>query len=195
MPTTAGRPRDVRLDARIIDAIEAVLVTAGYDAVTIDRVAREAQSTRAAVYRRYDNRSSMVVGLLIDRFGVDPAPDTGELKRDLEELQQLQVRFVSHPVIVAVLAGALSEAGRDPVLAGELHARFMAPRRASVSEMLRRAVERGEVATAVEPEIISDLLTGPLLLHALVPGLGALSDELVAATVASALAVLGAATS
>jgi AcrR family transcriptional regulator len=194
MTTTSGRPRDTQLDARINDAIEAVLLADGYEALSIDRVARQAETTRAAMYRRYRNRGSMVVGLLIDRFGVDPAPDTGRLQRDLEELQHLQVRFFSHPVIRAGIAGALSEVGNDTELAGEFYARFMAPRRASVAELLHRGVVRGEIVNTVEPAIISDVLTGPLLLHACMPALGALSDELIAATVQSALAVLGAPT-
>lgn len=194
MPTTSGRPRDARLDARITDAIETVLLTAGYEAVTIDRVAREAKTTRAAVYRRYDDRGAMVVGLLVERFGVDPAPDTGHLRRDLEELQNLQVRFFSDPVIRAVIAGALSDAARDPRVAAEFYARFMAPRRTSVAEMLAKAASRGEVTESVDPAIVSDLLTGPLLLHSFMPDLGAPSDQLVAATVRSALAILGAPT-
>jgi AcrR family transcriptional regulator len=191
---TSGRPRDAHLDTRINDAIEAVLLADGYEALSIDRVARQAETTRAAMYRRHRNRGSMVVGLLIDRFGVDPAPDTGRLQCDLEELQLLQVQFFAHPLIRAGIAGTLSEVGNDQALAGEFYARFMAPRRASVAELLRRGVLRGEILNEVEPAIVSDLLTGPLLLHACMPALGALSDELIAATVQSALAVLGAPT-
>lgn len=187
-----GRPRDAHLDASIDDATEAVLLTSGYKALTVGRVACMAATTRAAVYRRYRSRGSMVVGLLVARFGVGPAPDTGRLASDLEELQRLQVGFFSHPVTRAAIAGALSEAGEGSDLASELHARFMAPRRASVAEMLRRATSRGEVLSGVEPAVVSDVLTGPLLLHACLPALGPLSDELVAATVHSALAVLGA---
>jgi AcrR family transcriptional regulator len=194
MSAPSGRPRDTRLDAKIIDAIESVLLGSGYDALTIDGVAREAETTRAAVYRRHRNRGSMVVGLLVERFGVDPAPDTGQLHGDLQELQRLQVRFFSHPVIVAALAGALSDASGDPMIASEIHDLFIAPRRASVAELLRRAAGRGEIVNRVQPAIVSDLLTGPLLLHACMPALGPLSDELIAATVQSALAILGATT-
>lgn len=190
MTSTSGRPRDARLDVRIIDAVEAVLLTAGYGAVSVDRVAREAETTRAAVYRRFSDRASMVVGLLVDRFGLDPAPDTGDLRSDLEELQGLQVRFFAHPVIRAVLASALGEASRDEVLAKEFYTRFMAPRRASVAELMQRGVARGEISQATKPEIVSDLLTGPLLLHAIVPGRGVASDELRTATVDAALALL-----
>ena len=190
-----GRPRDAHLDASVDDAIEAVLLTSGYKALTVERVARAAATTRAAVYRRYRNRGSMVVGLLVARFGVDPAPGTGRLSGDLEELQRLQVGFFSHPVVRAAITGALSDVRDDHDLAREFHVRFIAPRRASVAELLRRAASRGEVLNAVDPAIVSDMLTGPLLLYACLPALGPLSDELVAATVQSALAILGAPTS
>src|SRR5580658_4984322 len=92
-----GRPRDTAVDIAIAAATESVLLSDGYGAVNIDRVAKLAGTTRAAIYRRTKTRGELVVGLLISRFGFDPAPDSGELRQDLQLLQQLQRAFFADP--------------------------------------------------------------------------------------------------
>ena len=187
MAALKGRPRDNALDTAINDATESVLLSDGYAAVNIDRVAKLAGTTRAAIYRRAKTRGELVVGLLVTRFGSDPAPDSGELRRDLVLLQQLQRDFFSHPVIKAGLAGALSDFTTDDNLGEEFYEQFMAPRRRSVAAMLDRAADRGEIAPVAQPAIVSDLLTGPLVLRAVLPTIGPIDDALLAATVEAAL--------
>jgi hypothetical protein len=53
--------------------------------------------------------------------------------------------------------------------------------------MLARAVDRGEIAPVEQPDIVSDLLTGPLLLRAVLPTVGPMDDALLAATVEAAM--------
>jgi hypothetical protein len=53
--------------------------------------------------------------------------------------------------------------------------------------MLTRAADRGEIAPVDRPDIVSDLLTGPLLLRAVLPIIGRIEDSLLAATVDAAM--------
>jgi hypothetical protein len=48
-------------------------------------------------------------------------------------------------------------------------------------------VDRGEIAPVEHPDIVSDLLTGPLLLRAVLPAVGPMDDALLAATVDAAM--------
>ena len=191
MSSLRGRPRDIAVDTAIAAATESVLLSDGYGAVNIDRVAKLARTTRAAIYRRAKTRGELVVGLLISRFGFDPAPDSGELRRDLQLLQQLQRAFFADLVVRAALAGVLSDLTSDQDLSTAFYERFMAPRRRSVAAMLDRAAERGEIAPVEEPRIISDLLTGPLLLRAVLAAIGPIDDRLIAETVNAALSACG----
>jgi AcrR family transcriptional regulator len=186
-----GRPRDNALDTAIADATESVLLSDGYAAVNIDRVAKLAGTTRAAIYRRARTRGELVIGLLVSRFGSDPAPNSGQLRRDLQLLQQLQREFFGHPVIQAGLAGVLSDVASDDNLGTVFYERFMAPRRRSVVAMLARAADRGEIAPVEQPGIVSDLLTGPMLLRAVLPTVGPIDDMLLTATVVAALNACG----
>jgi hypothetical protein len=73
------------------------------------------------------------------------------------------------------------------VLAARFYERFVSPRRASVVAMLDRAAARGEIAPVEHPEVISDLLTGPLLLRTVLPAIGPIDDTIIEATVDTAL--------
>jgi AcrR family transcriptional regulator len=190
MSDKLGRPRDTSLDAAIAAATESVLLTEGYAAVSIDGVAKIAGTTRSAVYRRVKSRGELVIGLLIDRFGTAPAPDTGDLRQDIEHVQALQRVFFADAIVRAGLAGILSDTYAEPSLGAVLYDRFIAPRRQSVAAMLARAAARGETAPADDPAHISDILTGPLLLHALVPAIGPIDDTLIETTVNAALNAL-----
>lgn len=183
-----GRPRDNALDSAIAAATESVLLSDGYAAVNIDRVAKLAGTTRAAIYRRAKTRGELVVGLLVGRFGSDPAPDSGQLRRDLHQLQAIQRAFFADPLVQAGLAGVLSDFVADDDLGAVLYDRFMAPRRRSVAAMLTRAADRGEIAPVDRPDIVSDLLTGPLLLRAVLPIIGPIDDRLLDATIEAAMA-------
>jgi AcrR family transcriptional regulator len=187
MSDKLGRPRDTSLDAAIAAATESVLLAEGYAAVSIDRVAKIAGTTRAAVYRRVKSRGELVVGLLIHRFGLSPAPDTGDLRQDIAHVQAVQRVFFADAVVRAGLAGVLSDTYAEPTLGAVLYDRFIVPRRQSVAAMLDRATGRGQIAPVDDPARISDILTGPLLLRALVPAIGPVDDALIETTVNAAL--------
>jgi AcrR family transcriptional regulator len=187
MSDKMGRPRDTALDAAIAAATESVLLDDGYAAVSIDRIAKLAGTTRAAVYRRVSSRGELVIGLLIHRFGISPAPDTGDLRKDLEHVQAAQRVFFADAVVRAGLAGLLSDTYAEPTLGAALFERFLAPRRKSVAAMLARAAERGQIDPVDDPGRISDVLTGPLLYRALVPAIGPIDDALIRTTVDAAL--------
>ncbi|WP_370063185.1 TetR/AcrR family transcriptional regulator [Mycobacterium sp. MAA66] len=181
------------MDTAIANATEAVLLSHGYSAVNIDRIAKMAGTTRAAIYRRAKTPGELVVALLVSRFGIDPASDTGNLREDLRAIQELQRHFFVDPMVQAALAGVLSELRNDDRLGEVFYARFMEPRRRSVAAMLARAADRGEIPPPSHPGVISDLLTGPLLLRAALPPIGPIDDVLVNATIEAALTACGAA--
>lgn len=186
-----GRPRDTALDTAIANATEAVLLSHGYSAVNIDRIAKMAGTTRATIYRRAKAPGELVVALLVSRFGIDPAPDSGDLREDLRLVQELQRQFFMDPTVQAALAGVLSDVRDDSRLGELFYERFMEPRRRSVAAMLTRAADRGEIAAPAHPAVISDLLTGPLLLRAALPPIGPIDDALVNATIEAALGACG----
>ncbi|MDP9821254.1 AcrR family transcriptional regulator [Nocardioides massiliensis] len=163
----------------------------GYAATTIEAIARRAGTTKPTLYRRYRSRVELVVEALVDRFGDDPTHDTGTLRGDLEDLQRHQVALFTDPVLGGAVAGLLEELRADGDSAEVFVSRFLAPRRAATALILARAAGRGEIEPCADSEWVCDLITGPLLMRALLPGLPPLDERVVEQSVRSALAALG----
>ena len=88
----------------ILEAALLVLADAGYDGLTIDKVAIQAGAARATVYRRWPTKADLVLAaakqLSHSDVGLDQLPDTGSLRGDMvamilpqtEEEEQFRMR-------------------------------------------------------------------------------------------------------
>lgn len=185
----AGRPRAEALDTGILDATAELITADGYQAATIEAIARKAGTTRPAVYRRHGSRGHLVVAAIARRFGLDPVRDTGSLRGDLLSVQLAQLKFFTDPLVKRALPGLLEETSRDPDLSEQFLDEFVRPRRESTARSLQRAVQRGEIADGFDAEWICDLLTGPMLMRSFLPT-GPIDENLANQTVDAALAAL-----
>ena len=166
-----GRPRDARHGQAILDATLGILLEQGYRGVTIEGVAARAGVGRPTIYRRWPSKPAVVVAALVQstRLAV-PTQDTGSLRRDLIAVQRHQVERMNSPDARRVTAGLIADLADDPELADTYVSQFLAPRRATVWEVLQRGVDRGELDADVDFAFIYDLLVGPLFMRAVVWG-------------------------
>lgn len=153
----AGRPRDQQIDVAVLKATLAVLDKSGYGGLTLEAVAREAETTKPAIYRRWPTRQQLVLSALGRRLGEAHAPDTGCTLCDLDEcLKVFVAAFRRMPP--GVMGPLFADCAGDR----EVRAMFMTtlfdPPRAAVRETLERAHARGDLREDVDLELILDLL-------------------------------------
>jgi AcrR family transcriptional regulator len=166
-----GRPRNARHDGAILEATLEIMQEQGYRGVTIEGVAARAGVGRPTIYRRWPSKPALVVAALVQSARLAlPAPNTGSLRRDLIAVQRHQVELMSTPDTRRVTAGLIADLADDPELADTYFSQYVAPRRATVWQVLQRGVERGELAADVDLAFIYDLLVGPLFMRAVVWG-------------------------
>jgi AcrR family transcriptional regulator len=187
----SGRPRKDATDQRILDAFAELVVERGYVRVTVDEVVQRAGSNKPAFYRRFRNLADLVPRLLAFRHGTDEDIDSGTIVGDLIEVQSRQRRLFTDPVVAGGFAGWIAEVTANPKEGVPFLSDYLAPRRAYTRVILDRAVERGEIAEGSDPDWIADLLTGPLLMRVILPGLPPVDDVFTARTVHAALDALG----
>jgi AcrR family transcriptional regulator len=158
----ASRPggRTARVRSDVLAAVESELAEHGYDGLTIEAVAARSGVHRTTLYRRWKT----VPGLLVDLLeaGADDswAPaDTGSLEGDLIEVnREVYAALTARPSITqAVIAASF----RTPEAADAL-TRFWEDRYARTALVVRRAVERGEVAADVDAHQLLLTATAPL---------------------------------
>ncbi|RZQ60988.1 TetR/AcrR family transcriptional regulator [Amycolatopsis suaedae] len=157
----AGRPRDPELEQRLLSATWLLLTSSGYDALTMARVAAEANAHRSDVYRRWQTKAQLVTAALAQHLPPIPETDTGSLYHDLRANLDGLATSWSAPWMDGLL-GLLADLRRDP----EADAAFQAMasrRRRILAAAIDRAVRRGEITEPVNPYLPGDLLEGPLM--------------------------------
>jgi len=164
----ATRRRGATLEHALLDAAWEELQESGYPKLTMERVAERAGTSRAVIYRRWRNRSELVIAAMRYRQPVlsGSIPDTGALRGDT----------------LAVLrraAGRITEIGPDSVIGmlGDLlgddeafdHIRDQLLRGGGeiMAGVLDRAAARGEIRHDISPRVARlplDLLRHELIL-------------------------------
>jgi AcrR family transcriptional regulator len=155
-----GKPRE---DA-ILRACLEVLERRGYEALTMDEVAAEAQASKATIYRRWSNKAELVGAALDALDAADNAaiPDTGRLRSDLLAVLAASRDKASEPY-VAMIGELVVASRRDPVLAAVLRKHTAKPELSPFHEVLRRAARRGEIAPRADFDLIHDVAEAMLL--------------------------------
>ena len=72
LPGRAGRPRDPQVDASIRAATLELLVEDGYQATTIQAVARRAGVSAPSIYRRWSSKAELVEAAVFPSDLVEP---------------------------------------------------------------------------------------------------------------------------
>ncbi len=165
-----GRPRESRVDEAVFDATLGLLAEVGYGALSFEAVARAAHVGRPSIYRRWPTKAALVVGTLGAVAGTDSTPDTGSLEGDLLALISSMASLYDTPLSRRVVPGLLGDLAHQPELAERFRAGYVEPRRHSARAALERASKRGEIPAVADPELVCDLIAGPLLLRAFVLG-------------------------
>jgi AcrR family transcriptional regulator len=191
MPNEVGRPRNPALAGAILNAARALLVENGFDSLSVDAIASRAGTTRPAFYRRYEGLPEMLLALMLEDFGTDIEFNYGDVRSDLLAIQRDQIDLFTSPIARQCLSVFLGALQSSPALNTDFQAHFLRPRREATGRILARAAGRGEIRSDYDPESICDLLTGPLLMRIVLPGVGPLDQRIVEDTVDSSLALLG----
>jgi AcrR family transcriptional regulator len=159
----AGRPRDGRLDAAIVDATVRLLEQRGYQDLALTAVAETAGTTTAAIYRRWASKSDLVMHAVFRTSGDDVVADTDDLAADLATMVRWSVDKICRPAALAALVGLLGESAPErSARAGDA---AMASQR--TAERIDRAKAAGELRSDIDTSVLVALIAGPVLQMAL----------------------------
>ena len=160
-----GRPLDTQRDEVIHSSTLTLLGEYGYDALSVERVAKHAGVSKATIYRRYPNKMELVLASLDHNIFGLPMPDTGSGRGDLQQMASM-IRSLGLNDQTRCMFGTMMMArGRHPELAKAMHNRIVGPRRSRARGVLSRAVERGELPSETPLELMMDMIFGAMLLR------------------------------
>ena len=181
--------RDARVErtvAKVLAAAHRLLETEGLGSVTFGRISRETGVSRTTLYRHWSKPSELISEAWARVAPSNQVAHGANLQDDLVAVFLAVRDVVESSTMRRSLPALLVAAQRDPVISS-LHARFVRDRREPIVERLRAAVAQGQIRADADPELLVDLLSGPIFYRQLLRRTRT-SDDDVRAMVAAALA-------
>lgn len=163
---TEGR-LDRSRDPAILDAALAALREHGYEATNMNDIAARAGVGKAAIYRRWSSKAALITDALVywrPDLLTDEPPDTGSLHGDMEALVERAERNEDAMVTYDLILRVALEAVHDRELALALDDLMLLRGRQKMATILRRAVDRGEIADR-DWTMVADVATAMSLMR------------------------------
>jgi AcrR family transcriptional regulator len=131
--------------------------------MTMEGVAARAGVGKASIYRRWPSRGLLALDATLDQYLSDaPTSETGSLEGDLLATARYWIRSVKRSPVGRTLRFLTAEVQTDPSLAAAWRERFVDRVRQRQRPIVERAIGRGEIPAGSDPELILDMLYGPL---------------------------------
>ncbi|MDQ1307171.1 MAG: hypothetical protein QG671_3003 [Actinomycetota bacterium] len=175
---TATRRRGAALEDAILDAGWEQLIEMGYPGFTFEAIAERAKTGKAALYRRWPDKESLLLAILAHHDFTAPAeiPDTGSLREDILTLLRSVNRRGEH---AAALFSTILSAYFDNEITltpAQLRTQLFGNQSRALTEIVQHAISRGELPPeGLPPHIVS--LASDLLRHELIMNLSRVSEE------------------
>lgn len=186
-PHRRGRPRDPAADPAILRATLELLTEVGVDGAKTNAIANRSGCSKSTIYRRWPTRELLILDALRmasrvrpDEGGstIDPEPELGS---PLHAAAHRGAKTIDSRLFRAVFPTIARELLADSAIGEQFRTDVFVPIRAAAKARLLEAIERGEIAPAIDPDLLFDLIYGGLLYRVL---FGEPVDDIVAGDLA-----------
>lgn len=156
---TRGRPRDDSIDERVLEVTRRHLATQGYEAMSVASIAREAGTTRQALYRRWDDKADLATAAIAALPAAAPCPVTADPFEDLvAELESFRVGISRSGGVSTI--GTMLRSSTEAALVELFRERVVAPRRRRLRASLERARDDKLIDADADLEVAVTMFTG-----------------------------------
>jgi AcrR family transcriptional regulator len=152
----AGRPQDPAIGEAILRATQDLLIERGVAGTTVDAVAAAAGAGKAAVYRRWETKTALIIAAVRALYDPPATPDTGSLREDLLACALHYARDDERAAFV--LASVLAEMGRDDELGRAAYEAIGEPPSKMLTAVLERWAARGEIPAGAPLDLVTTIL-------------------------------------
>lgn len=120
----AGRPRDSKIDAAIIDATRDLLLETGYPALSLSAIAARAGTTTAAIYRRWSGKAQLVHEAILPAEVMAMPSASGDAEGDIRALVEATRTMFDRPEVRVALPALIADTVADPDVHSRMISRF-----------------------------------------------------------------------
>ncbi len=167
-----GRPRSKSTEKAILNSAHTLVADHGFQAVTIEGIAKHAGVSKATIYKWWPNKAAVVADSFFKTLKEQyPVPDTGSVIEDLViQISNLSTFLASDEG--RIIRELIAEGQSDSDVAEAYQSRYFSPRREVSRTILERGVERGEMKSGLNLELCVEMIYAPLFYRLLITGEG-----------------------
>jgi AcrR family transcriptional regulator len=156
-----GRRPAAQVRAGVLHAAGRILLSEGLSAVTFDRVAKEAGSSKMTLYKWWPSPGALAAeAYFAHSEPVLAFPDTADVRADLITQLTAFVRWLTRDGAARPVSELIGAAQLDPDVARAWSEHYARPRRELAHIRLLTAQRQGQVRDDVDLEVIVDQLWG-----------------------------------
>lgn len=157
-----GRPRCTVTHQNILKAARELVDETGFENLTIEGIAARAGVGKTTIYRRWPNKSSIVLDAFFEDISpIGCFPDTGDVREDIRKQLRKLVKELNGPTGCKI-ATLMANGRFDKEMAETFRERWIEPRSEEARQVIRRGIDRGEIRNDVDAEVLLDALYGPI---------------------------------
>jgi AcrR family transcriptional regulator len=174
---TRGRPRRASAGPEIVAATLELLAEGGFQAATIEVIAKRAGVGRNTIYRRWSSKEELIADALRELTAELDVDERGDAYSVLLEWIREFAHVFADPLFGRVLPAVLGELQSNPRFARVYSERVVRPRYEAVLALLAGAVDRGELRRDTNVEQVADLIAGAPFVRLLPLGLPPVTER------------------
>ena len=167
-----GRPRSPRVNHAILAAAVDLFIEVGLEGMSMEAVADRAGVGKSAIYRRWPSKDDLVAAAFDDLAGELQTPDTGSLQADLASALYQFHRLLTETKVGRALPRMVGEIMARSPLGLRYAAAVVVPRRELAAQLVRRGIQRGELAPDTDEQLFIDTLVGAVMVRLLTAAMG-----------------------
>lgn len=155
--------RSERSHQAILTAATELLEEKGYVNTSIEGIARRAGVGKQTIYRWWSSKAALIMEAYTAKAVCNMSvPDTGSVRRDLCHILNQLFAVLTTKAAGAVMNGIMAQAQTDRDLAVAFREKFIYTPQEIMLAILNRGIERGELHSNLNLELIMDMLYGPV---------------------------------
>lgn len=139
-----------------------MLADVGYERLTFEAVAQRAGLYRRLINRSWGSKAELVRDALFNDVPLFTTPDTGTLEGDLELLLGQQADVMMRPEFMRGMPSLQVALQTDPDLWADTYTRHVQPLEHTLSLVLDRAEERGEIHDPPSAAVVLSFANGAM---------------------------------
>ncbi|WP_052442874.1 TetR/AcrR family transcriptional regulator [Streptacidiphilus neutrinimicus] len=189
VPAKRGRPRSEAVETSIVEGMLRLLAKgSSLASLTVEAIAAEAGVGKATIYRRWSDKDALLLHLLTQlESKIDPICELPTLRETLiAAVDSIRLNAVNRRS-GSDLAMIGAEIRAIPDLYGRYHETVIEPRRRALRELVHAAQLRGELRDDIDPDLLGELVVGPMLSRAVLHPDASIDDPTLAATIVDAV--------